>query len=77
MKFEEITEETKVHPGEYLLYTPTRQIVLCGAFLRSQNKIKAMAQGRLIEDTIQNFHKIRVNKNTTRPRRGCSGCKGS
>ncbi len=77
MKFEEITEEAKVFPGEYLLHKPTRQIVLCGAFLRSQNKIKAMAQGRLIEDNIENFHKIQVQKNKVKPRRGCSGCKGS
>ena len=32
MKFDDINNDSKVHPGEYLLHEPTMEIVLCGAF---------------------------------------------
>ena len=34
MNFVDILEDTKVTPGEYILHTPTNQVVLCGAFSR-------------------------------------------
>ena len=37
MNFAEISEEAKVFPGEYLLHSPTNQVVLCGAFNRKEN----------------------------------------
>jgi hypothetical protein len=77
MKFEEINEEHKVFPGEYLLYTPTRQIVICGVFNRAADVIKVLSNGKLIQDKIENFHKILVKKSQGRPtQRNCGGCKG-
>lgn len=75
MEFYDITSETKVYPGEYLLYKPKQEIVLCGAYIPSRNKIKVLAQGRMIEDNIQNFQKIKLTKEENR-RRGTSRCKG-
>tara|TARA_Y100000310_G_C20017715_1_gene505952 strand:+ start:128 stop:370 length:243 start_codon:yes stop_codon:yes gene_type:complete len=78
MKFKEIEENSKVFPGEYLLHTPSRQIVLCGAFKKQEGKIKALINGRLLEDEISNFQKIYLNKDESRrrtPRGGCGGCK--
>ena len=57
MTFKEIEENSKVFPGEYLLHRPSRQIVVCGAFKKSEGKIKALINGRLLEDEIQNFQK--------------------
>ena len=74
MEFYKIEEEAKVFPGEYLLHVPSNQIVLCGAFKPTQGLIKYMAQGRLAEDKIENFNKIKTNKRI-KPRRGCGGCK--
>ncbi len=77
MKFEEINADHKVFPGEYLLHTPTRQLVICGAFNRSANMIKALSNGKLVEDKIANFHKIIVKERHRPPRqRNCGGCKG-
>ena len=78
MKFKEIEEDSKVFPGEYLLHTPSRQIVLCGAFKKQEGKIKALINGRLLEDEIRNFQKIYLNKDEKHSgniRRGCGGCK--
>jgi len=78
MKFKEIEENSNVFPGEYLLHTPSRQIVLCGAFKKQEGKIKALINGRLLEDEIRNFQKIYLNKDESRRRkrrRGCGGCK--
>lgn len=77
MKFKEITEEVKVFPGEYILHTPTNQVVLCGAFDRESNKIRALASGKMITDTISNFKKIQMDKKerkNRRPRKRCGGC---
>ena len=60
MEFEEITKETYPHPGEWVYYIPHQAFVLCGAFRGST--IKALHNGRVIEDKIQNFKKIKVNK---------------
>ena len=77
MKFQEINETPKGFPGEYLLYKPTQQIVMCGAYKKTEGTIKALANGRLIEDKIINFRKIEFNKNERKgPRRSCGGCKG-
>ena len=75
MEFYKIEEEAKVFPGEYLLHVPSNQIVLCGAFKPTHGLIKYMAQGRLAEDKIENFNKIKANKRM-KPRRKCGGCKG-
>ena len=79
MKFEEIKEDSKVFPGEYLLHTPTSQIVMCGAFKRQEGRIKAIANGKLLEDPIKNFQKIYLTeeeRKVRKPQRSCGGCKG-
>jgi len=75
MEFYKIEEDAKVFPGEYLLHVPSSQIVLCGAFKRSQGLIKYMARGKLAEDKIENFNKIKTNKRM-KPQKRCGGCKG-
>ena len=79
MKFIAIEAEATVYPGEYLLHSPSQQIVLCGAFKRGEGKIKVMVNGRIMEDTISNFQKILVNKKDRQRertiRRACGGCK--
>ena len=78
MEFEIIDEEAIVYPGEYILHKPTNQIVLCGAFKKGEGKIRAMASGRLMEDSIENFRKIKLSdrdKKERRLSRGCGGCK--
>lgn len=76
MNFVEISENSKVYPGEYLLYEPTKAVVLCGAFNRKENVIKAYGGGRLIEDKINKFKKIEIkvkefNKNFKSKCKGC------
>jgi hypothetical protein len=75
MEFIEITEDVKATPGEYIYHLPTKQIVLCGAFNRSNNMIRALSQGKLFTDTIANFKKIKL-KSGDRLRRSAAGCKG-
>jgi hypothetical protein len=77
MNFQEITEGNKVFPGEYLLHIPSNQIVVCGAYKPSEGKIRALANGRLMEDAIVNFKKIKLSKNEKKKRtvRQCGGCK--
>jgi len=77
MNFQEITENSKVFPGEYLLHIPSNQIVICGAYKPSEGKIKALANGRLMEDAIVNFQKIKLSKSEKKKRtvRHCGGCK--
>tara|TARA_B100000214_G_scaffold317245_1_gene251059 strand:- start:622 stop:864 length:243 start_codon:yes stop_codon:yes gene_type:complete len=76
MKFDEITEQSKVYPGEYLLHEPSQQIVLCGAFNRKNNLIRCLVRGNLMEDVIDNFKKIRLTKreNSERKFTKCKGC---
>ena len=52
MKFEEIDENKKVTPGEYVLHEPTKQIVMCGAFNREKDFIRAIGTGRSLEYQI-------------------------
>jgi hypothetical protein len=78
MKFKEIQEDAKVFPGEYLLHTPTHQIVMCGSFRRSEDRIKALANGKLMEDRIDNFQKIYLSEEEHKKKkvhRSCGGCK--
>ena len=78
MEFEIIGEGVVVYPGEYILHKPSNRIVLCGAFKKDEGKIKAMMNGRLMEDSIENFQKIKLSeeeRREKRARRGCGGCK--
>ena len=78
MEFEIIDEGATVRPGEYILHKPSNQIVLCGAFKKTEGKIRVMANGRLMEDNIENFQKIKLSdkeRRGKRARRGCGGCK--
>ncbi len=76
MQFFDITEEMKTSPGEYIYHEPTKQIVLCGSFNRDIDTIKAMARGKLFSDKIENFKKIRINKEERRKRKipRCKKC---
>tara|TARA_R110000824_G_scaffold52615_10_gene145848 strand:+ start:695 stop:931 length:237 start_codon:yes stop_codon:yes gene_type:complete len=76
MKFYDIEEDHRVYPGEYLLYKPKMAVVLCGAFLRSENKVKAMLDGRLFEAPITDFQKISLTGREHRERKmsRCKGC---
>jgi len=76
MEFVEITEEQKAFPGEYVLHTPTSQIVLCGAFNREHNFIRAIASGRVLTDKIENFKKIKLTKQEVKSNAlaRCKGC---
>jgi hypothetical protein len=77
MEFREIEETDKITPGEYLLHKPTNQIVMCGAFMRGANKIKAISNGRIMIGAMEEFQKIYVERDnkTGRPVRTCGGCK--
>ncbi len=77
MEFEDIKEESKVHPGEYLLYNPTQEIVMCGAYRPNKGTIKVFSNGRLMEDKIENFRKIKTKRRSSlnQRRRKCGGCK--
>ena len=78
MEFEIIDEDATVYPGEYILHKPSNQIVLCGAFKKSEGKIRAMVGGRLMEDNIENFQKIKLSEEERKERRNkrrCGGCK--
>ncbi len=78
MNFTEITDKCTVHPGEYLLYSPTNQVVLCGAFNRAANYIRALGNGKYIEDKIELFRKIEVTVQERKERfkkKRCKGCR--
>tara|TARA_R110002110_G_scaffold39490_1_gene127350 strand:- start:81 stop:317 length:237 start_codon:yes stop_codon:yes gene_type:complete len=76
MEFYDIKGELKVFPGEYLLYRPQQKIVLCGAYLKSQKKIKALVEGRMIIDKVENFQKIKLSPQEHKDRiaNRCKGC---
>jgi hypothetical protein len=76
MKFTEIDENSKVYPGEYLLYEPKNMIVLCGAFNRENNFIRAFGEGRYLEDQIGKFKKIELDKVERKSLNKISKCKG-
>ena len=77
MDFIDINDNSKVYPGEYLLHIPSKQVVVCGAFIKSENKIKALKNGQLITEDIKNFQKINLSQKERRDRkyRSCGGCK--
>jgi len=79
MKFTDITEESKVYPGEYILHTPTSAIVMVGAFNRDKDVIRAFRDGRLFEDKISNFSKIGLDTKEQKVFRDktCKKCKGA
>jgi len=70
----EITDGVKASPGEYIFHEPTQRIVLCGSFNRDNDQIRALAGGRLFEDKIKNFKKIKLNKQERRARIGNKRC---
>ena len=76
MKFDEINENSKVHPGEYLLHEPTMEIVLCGAFNWEQDMIRCLSRGKLMEDKVSHFKKIRLTakEHEARKHTKCKGC---
>ena len=76
MQFDEITEAQKVTPGEYVLHEPTKQIVMCGAFNRENDFIRAIGMGRSLQDKISNFKKIRLTEEERQDRKvsRCKGC---
>lgn len=78
VKFVDIKDDEKVFPGEYILHTPTNQIVLCGSFNRNENKIRVMIRGRVKEDIIENFQKIIMTSASRKSMeyRRCKGCSG-
>jgi uncharacterized protein YdhG (YjbR/CyaY superfamily) len=78
MKFESIEKEAKVYPGEYVLHQPSQTIVLVGAFKRTEGTIRVLANGRLMEDKIENFKKIQLTRKEQKERKvsRCKGCKG-
>lgn len=76
MKFVEIKEDSKVYPGEYLLYRPGQLIVVCGAFNREKDMIRAYGQGKYIEDKIELFDKIEITARQAREQAARSRCKG-
>ena len=78
MKFVEIKDDSKVFPGEYLLYEPTQTIVLCGAFNRDLNMIRGYGDGKYIEDKINSFKKIEISQRQHREhyKSKCKGCGG-
>ena len=76
MELFEITEELKAVPGEYVYHHPSKQIVLCGAFNRADNTIKALSRGRLLVDKIENFKKIKLSPKERRAQKVNTGCKG-
>tara|TARA_B100001059_G_C17796171_1_gene563174 strand:+ start:1499 stop:1735 length:237 start_codon:yes stop_codon:yes gene_type:complete len=78
MNFVEIKEDSKVFPGEYLLYEPTQTIVLCGAFNRDSNMIRAYGNGKYVEDKIKTFKKIEVTRKQQKEhyKSRCKGCGG-
>ena len=80
MEFTEITTESVVYPGEYVYHLPSKAIVLVGSFSRTNDMIRVMKEGRLLEDKISSFQKISLSqpehKEFMGARGGCSGCKG-
>ena len=59
MEFYDIKDSIKAHPGEYLFHVPSKQIVVCGAFKMKEGVIKALSNGKLLEDKIENFQTLR------------------
>ena len=78
MNLYEISEDLKVYPGEYVFHVPTKQIVLCGSFMREKDTMRVLASGKIFTDDISNFRKIKLNRSEGQARlkpKGCGGCK--
>ena len=77
MEFLDIEKDSKVYPGEYLLHKPTSQIVMCGAYKKSEGTVRFLARGKLEEDKVENFQKLIVTQKERKEgvRRACGGCK--
>tara|TARA_B100001250_G_scaffold337919_1_gene304871 strand:- start:259 stop:492 length:234 start_codon:yes stop_codon:yes gene_type:complete len=76
MEFYEIGEDGVAYPGEYVFHVPSRSVVLCGAFNRKEDVIRAMTNGRMLVDKIKNFQKIKVApKEWGAKAGGCTGCR--
>ena len=78
MKFTDITEESKIFPGEYVLHKPSSAIVLVGAYNWDNGSVRAFRDGRLFEDKISNFNKIVLSRDEQKVFRDktCKKCKG-
>ena len=81
MEFYDIEDSDTVESGEYIFHTPTKTIVLCGGFSRSENSINALKYGKLLMDDISNFQKIRTTRTELYRTTGtkhikCGSCKG-
>tara|TARA_A100001015_G_C14557415_1_gene543957 strand:+ start:353 stop:592 length:240 start_codon:yes stop_codon:yes gene_type:complete len=78
MEFSEIQEDHTVFPGEYIYHEPSNAIVLAGAFNRKDNYIRVLKNGRYLEDSINNFKKIKLSDKERRDKssKKCGGCKG-
>ena len=76
MEFYDITEDQKATPGEFIFHEPSMQIVVCGSFNRENNVIRALAGGKIMSDKINNFKKIKLNKEERKRRAAYSRCKG-
>ena len=76
MDFYDIGESAIVSPGEYVFYVPSHAIVLCGAFNKEENFMRVFTNGRLIEDKIENFKKIKLSRQEQKERKKsrCKGC---
>ena len=76
MDLYEIAEDLQVSPGEYVFHSPSQEVVLCGAFRRTANIIRALGSRGMFEDKIENFKKIKAETShrPIRPRQPCKGC---
>jgi hypothetical protein len=78
VEFYNIAGSDRVAEGEYIYHVPSNTIVLCGFFSRNLNKITALSNGRLLDDEIDNFQKIKMPQKEayrTRAVARCGGCK--
>ena len=77
MNLYEISDDLKVYPGEYVFHVPTKQIVLCGSFMREKKQMRVLVSGKMFTDNIDNFRKIKLSRSENKQikPKGCSGCK--
>ena len=78
MRYAAIKETDRVSPGEYLLYEPTQEIVLCGSVSYDNGTIKALGAQGMISDTFDNYKKINMTKRerAESQQARCKGCGG-
>ena len=79
MEYVDILEGSRIFPGEYLFYKPINNIVICGAYDSKNKIVKALHNGKLIKDKINNFQKIKLSKEEHKSKRKakktCGSCK--